>query len=122
MKPTFGPPKRVPPGAVRRRIRHDGPLGFDYFLGGRKVARAYFHETGAIDWEMHFDEAGRMHGLERHEFETGGTKYEARWVRGLQHGLQQQWDESGRLLGRRSGIRPNKVDRLRRRSTESSVA
>lgn len=91
-------PKSISPRARPQRMDRGDSGGFEYFLKGRVVARVYFHATGAIDWEMHFDETGRMHGLERHEFENGATKYQARWVHGLQHGLQKQWNENGQLL------------------------
>jgi antitoxin component YwqK of YwqJK toxin-antitoxin module len=91
------PPRSIPRGA--RALPVDGsPRGADYFVGDRRIARIYYHPTGAVEWETHYDEQGRLHGLERQQFEDGRTMYRARWAHGLQVGLQQQWDEEGRLL------------------------
>jgi hypothetical protein len=90
-------PGTVPRAAIARPIP-GVHAGADYFVGGYLVARVYLHPTGAIDWETHYDDAHRLHGIERQEFEDGRIKYRARWVHGLQHGLQQQWDQRGLLL------------------------
>lgn len=91
-------PKDIPREAVEVPLG-EGGHGFDYRLGERLVARVYYHPTGAIDWETHYDEVGRLHGVERQQHESGRRRYRARWVHGRQHGLQQQWDEAGELLG-----------------------
>jgi antitoxin component YwqK of YwqJK toxin-antitoxin module len=95
-------PPLVPRDAVARPVpaSPENARGVDYLVGDRLVARVYFHPTGAVDWETHYDDKGRMHGIERHEFENGAKRYRAKWVHGRQHGLQQQWDERGRRLVR----------------------
>lgn len=82
----------------------------EYRVGERVAARVYWHDSGAIEWEVHFDEQGKMHGREREEHPDGRRKYEARWIHGLQHGLQRQWDERGRLLGQTRFVRGTGVD------------
>src|SRR5262249_53376661 len=73
------------PRAAEERLAADGHMA-EYHLSGRLVARVYWHDTGAIEWEVHFDEQGRMHGPEREEHPDGRLKFEARWLHGLQHG------------------------------------
>lgn len=88
-------PQRLPRTAKPRAI---GDHETEYVVGRRVVARIYWHDTGAIERETHFDADGRMHGIERECFEDGSTRYLASWKGGLQHGLQQQWDERGKLV------------------------
>lgn len=85
-------------------------MGVNYLVGEKLVARIYYHQTGAIEWETHYDEQGRLHGLEREQFEDGRKKYRARWTHGVQHGLQQQWDEAGRLLVATRFVRGTGID------------
>ena len=102
--PRHPRPQRVPRAAVARPVREGGSQGnahgVDYFIGDHLVARVYFHPGSAIDWETHYDDEGRLHGVERQELEDGSPRYRARWVHGRQHGLQRQWNERGRLLVR----------------------
>jgi antitoxin component YwqK of YwqJK toxin-antitoxin module len=84
--------------------------GVEYRIGKRVVARAYFHATGEIDWAVPFDDNGRMHGVERHDFEDGRRMYRARWRHGKQVGWQEQWDERGRLLVRQRFVRGTGLD------------
>ena len=47
---------------------------------------------------------------ERYGFADGRTKWRARWVHGVQHGLQQQWDEHGNLLTATRFVRGTGLD------------
>lgn len=70
----------------------------------------YWHATGAIEHETHFDRDGRMHGIEREEFEDGRLKYRAQWRHGRQVGWQQQWSEDGVLQVRTRFVRGTGLD------------
>ncbi len=100
-------PKGIPAGAVERALPEGGA---EWLVAGRRVAYATWHASGALEYECHHDDAGRMHGLERHGFEDGRTMYRASWVHGVQHGLQRQWDERGRLLVRSRFVRGTGLD------------
>lgn len=88
----------------------EGGPGADLYRDGRLAARVYWHDTGELDHERHFDEAGRMHGVEREGFADGRTMYRARWSHGKQIGWQQQWDDRGRLLVRTRFVRGSGLD------------
>ena len=75
-----------------------GQVCVDYFLGRRRIARVYYEPSGTIAWELHYDDAGRLHGLEREEHESGRLHYRARYRHGLQVGAQEQWDPRGHLI------------------------
>ena len=90
--------KRVKPRGIPRAAKQRKVNGAtEYVVGRRVVARVYWHANGSLEHELHFDDDGRMHGIERDCFEDGTTKYLATWRHGRQHGLQQQWDERGTL-------------------------
>ncbi len=99
-------PRSIPRGAVER----DGDGCVDYFVGEKLVARVYYHSTGAIDWETHYDAQGRQHGVERQEFPDGRLMYRARYRHGLQIGWQEQWDATGRLVIRKRFVNGTGAD------------
>jgi antitoxin component YwqK of YwqJK toxin-antitoxin module len=91
--------KRVKPRGIPKAAKLQTSNGVtEYAIGDRVIARVYWHDNGSLDHELHFDDEGRLHGIERECFEDGSTKYLATWRHGRQHGLQQQWSERGVLL------------------------
>jgi len=101
-------PRGVPRGAKARSV--DRGRTTEYVVGRRVVARVYWHPSGSIEHEHHFDAEGRMHGSERECFEDGRTRYLATWSHGRQHGLQRQWDERGRLVVSQRFVRGTGLD------------
>ncbi len=95
-------PKGVPRDAVERVMTEsfgtERCTRFVYFVGDCCVATVTYQVSGAVALEQHFDDQRRRHGVTRYEFEDGRLKFRAAYVHGLQHGLQQQWDQEGRLL------------------------
>ena len=101
-------PQGIPRGAKARST--DGGRATEYVIGRRVVARMYLHPDGSVEHEHQFDADGRMHGTERECFENGRTRYLATWIHGKQHGLQQQWDERGRLVVSQRFVRGTGLD------------
>ena len=92
-------PAGVPRAARAREISRSAK-GFtlEYVAGRRIVARVVHHPNGEPEWIRRFDTGGLKHGVEQYHFADGRLRKEAHWRHGLQVGLQQQWDQRGRLL------------------------
>jgi antitoxin component YwqK of YwqJK toxin-antitoxin module len=73
-------------------------------------AVVHLHANGRAAWAYGLDEEGEWHGLEREWDESGRLFYRARFVHGLQHGWQEQWDEQGRSLVRTRFVRGTGLD------------
>lgn len=99
-------PRSIPRAAVER----DGDGCVQYFLGKKLAARVCYHSTGAIDWEMHYDDQGRQHGVERQEFPDGRLMYRSRYRHGLQIAWQEQWGFTGRLVIRKRFVNGTGTD------------
>ena len=108
-------PRTIPRGATEQEfVDPRAPRGtnprFDYTVDGRVVACVYYHPSGAVEWEQHFDDQARIHGVERREYPDGRLSFRAAYVHGEQHGLQQQWDPDGALLCTTRFVRGTGVD------------
>lgn len=66
-------------------------------------------EDGGWAHEVALDDEGRWHGLER-EWQDGRLVYHARFVHGVQHGLQEQWSARGSLLVRQRFVHGTGLD------------
>ncbi len=73
-------------------------------------AVVHLHANGRAAWAYGLDDEGQWHGLEREWDESGRLFYRTRFVHGLQHGWQEQWDEQGRSLVRTSFVRGTGLD------------
>ena len=115
-------PRLVPAHAEERnRTVASGMTSVNFFVDGRRVARVHWGEGGVCEWEQHFDDQGKLHGVELYRHESGRIKWKARWMHGLQHGWTRQWAEDGELVSETRFVRGTGVDVWCDRSMVSEV-
>lgn len=91
---------------LRSRIVANG--GEELLRGRRVVARIDVTPQGT--YAVKLDEEGRWHGLEREWNAAHRLIYRARFVHGMQHGEQAQWDDDGALLVTTTFVRGTGLD------------
>jgi antitoxin component YwqK of YwqJK toxin-antitoxin module len=114
----------IPPAAVERIVstHPDGSRRHaEYVLEGEVVGHRWWDEDGSLSRETPFMN-GVKHGVEYIFYASGNLVSAEPYERGQMHGLTEQWDRDGRLIGTYTMVHGTGIDLWRWVRPDGSIS